>query len=140
MEKDNTVVYSVNNSIEIIELFCSGEIKMDEQEEYEIILNRLENIHKQYESYIKLEQNEENKIKVEVLNSFYKNYIEIKEQLELNISEKMAVNLSKNQEMINLLNSLYKKMFVVFDNVEISMDKIFHKTRIIIKQNNKILK
>ena len=36
MENIETVTYAVNNSIEIIELFCSEKFTYDELEEYEI--------------------------------------------------------------------------------------------------------
>ena len=140
MENIETVTYAVNNSIEIIELFCSEKFTYDELEEYEIILNRLQEINKNYEKYLKVETNDEFRMKAKVLNSFYQNYNELKEELELNSNERMVVNLPKNQEMKNLLISLYKKMFVTFDNVKISENKIFNMSRIIIQQNGKILK
>ena len=140
MENIETVTYTVNNSIEIIELFCSERFAYDEVEEYEIILNRLEEINKNYEKYMEVEKNDEFRMKAKVLNSFYQNYNELKEELELNSNERMVVNLPKNQEMKNLLISLYKKMFVTFDNVKISENKIFNMSRIIIQQNGKILK
>lgn len=140
MENIETVTYTVNNSIEIIELFCSERFAYDEVEEYEIILNRLEEINKNYEKYMEVEKNDEFRMKAKVLNSFYQNYNELKEELELNSNERMVVNLPKSQEMKNLLISLYKKMFVTFDNVKISENKIFNMSRIIIQQNGKILK
>jgi len=136
----NSVTYAVNNSIEIIELFCSDEFKYDDSEEYEIILNRLESINKNYEEYMKVEQSTELKIKADILNSFYNSYIEIKNYMEKNPNKKISIKLPKNKEISKLLISLYNKMFIVFDNVEISTDKIFNTTKMIIKQNGKILK
>ena len=136
----NPVTYSVNNSIEIIELFCNEEIKYDDNDEYEIILNSLKNIHKQYEEYIGLEENIELRLKANMYNSFYISFSEIEEQLEKNPNKNLIVNLSTDKETNKLLINLYKKMFVIFDNVEVTTDKIFNKTRVIIKQNNKILK
>lgn len=141
-KKDNvtSIIYSVNNSIEIIELFCSDEFRYDESDEYEIILNRLENINKNYEEYMKTEQSSEFKMKANVLNSFYQSYIEIKECLEQNPNKKMTIKLPKDQNSIELLIALYKKMFITFDDLEISTDKLFNTTKVIIKQNGKILK
>lgn len=136
----NPVTYVVNNSIEIIDLFSNEEIKYDDVDEYEIILNSLNNIHKKYEEYIKVEENIESRLKADIYNSFYINFMELKEQLEKNPNKKLIINLSTNEEKNKLLINLYKKMFVIFDNVEVTTDKVFNKTRVIIKQNNKILK
>lgn len=136
----NHVTYSVNNSIEIIELFCEEEIKYDEADEYEIILNSLKNIHKQYEKYMKISKNIELKEKADIFNSFYINFNELKEKIEQDLDKKLIINLSTNEEKNKLLITLYKKMFNIFDNVEVLTDKLFNKTRVIIKQNNKILK
>lgn len=136
----NPVTYSVNNSIEVIELFCNEEIKYDEVDEYEIILTSLKNIHKQYDEYMKTEKDAELKIKANILNLFYENYNELKEKVEQNLNKKIIVNLSNDEEKNKLLITLYEKMFVIFDNIELTTDNVFNKTRVIIKQNNKILK
>lgn len=136
----NPVTYAVNNSIEIIDLFSNEEIKYDDVDEYEIILNSLNNIHKKYEEYIKVEEDIESRLKADIYNSFYINFMELKEQLEKNANKKLIINLSTNEEKNKLLINLYKKMFVIFDNIEVTIDKAFNKTRVIIKQNGKILK
>ena len=96
----NPVTYAVNNSIEIIELFSNEEIKYDDVDEYEIIQNSLNNIHKRYEEYIKIEEDIEFRLKADIYNSFYINFMELKEQLEKNPNKKLIINLSTNEETL----------------------------------------